>query len=64
MFALAPSTCVQIPAPLRARYRIGPGDRVLLAAIPRRATLLIYTTGLLDRVLIAQHTALLGGEQP
>ncbi|WP_370942007.1 AbrB/MazE/SpoVT family DNA-binding domain-containing protein [Amycolatopsis sp. cg5] len=64
VFTLAPSGYIQIPAPLRTRYGLRARDRILLAAVPRRATLLIYTTALLHQVMTATHTTLLGGEQP
>lgn len=37
VFALTSAAYVQIPAPLRARYGLRGGDRVLLAAVPCRA---------------------------
>ncbi|MGC7102877.1 hypothetical protein ACPZ19_50135 [Amycolatopsis lurida] len=64
VFTVPLSGSLQIPAPLRARNGLRPGDRVLLAAVARRSALLIYTTGLLYDLLTDHHTTLLGGEAP
>ncbi|MEU3625367.1 hypothetical protein [Amycolatopsis coloradensis] len=64
VFTLAPAGYLQIPAPLRTRHGLTAGDRVLLTAVPRRATLLIYTTALLHQQLVDHHSSLLGGDQP
>src|SRR5262245_27105106 len=42
---------VRIPAPLRHRYGLGAGDRVLLAADPQRSQLVIYPPAILDALL-------------
>ncbi|MGA6168573.1 hypothetical protein [Amycolatopsis magusensis] len=64
VFTLPLSGSLQIPAPLRARHGLRPGDRALLGAVARRSALLIYTTGHLCGLLTGHHTTLLGGEAP
>jgi hypothetical protein len=50
-----------IPAALRRRCGLRPGDRVLLAVFPARDTLAAYSFGVVDRALRA-HAPLPGGE--
>ena len=52
---------VAIPAALRRRCGLGPGDRVLLAAAPGEDALAAYTLAVVDRALRA-HAPLLRGE--
>lgn len=47
---------LRVPAPLRHRCGLQTGDRVLLAADPRRGQLVVYPPAALD-ALIAQQTA-------
>jgi hypothetical protein len=48
---------VRIPAPLRHRYGLGAGDRVLLAADPEQAQLVIYPPAILDALLSGGESA-------
>jgi hypothetical protein len=48
---------VRIPAPLRHRYGLGAGDRVLLAADPEQSQLVIYPPALLDALLLGGESA-------
>ncbi len=43
---------VAIPAPLRVKLGLRPGDRALVAASPAHGVLLLVTVALLDRVLL------------
>jgi len=48
---------VRIPAPLRHRYGLGAGDRVLLAADPEQSQLVIYPPAILDALLSGGESA-------
>lgn len=48
---------VRIPAPLRHRYGLGAGDRVLLAADLERSRLVIYPPAVLDALLAGGECA-------
>lgn len=48
---------VRIPAPLRHRYGLSAGDRVLLAADPERSRLVIYPPAILDALLSGGESA-------
>ena len=50
-----------IPAALRRRCRLRPGDRVLLAVFPARDALAAYSFGVVDRALRA-HAPLPSGD--
>jgi hypothetical protein len=50
-----------IPAALRRRCGLRPGDRVLLAVFPARDTLAAYTFAVVDQALRA-HASLPGGQ--
>jgi hypothetical protein len=52
---------LRLPAPLRHRCGLVPGDRVLLAADPDRSRLTVYPPAALDHAL-AQPTDTAGGE--
>jgi AbrB family looped-hinge helix DNA binding protein len=52
---------VVIPAALRRRCGLRPGDRVLLAAFPDRDVLAVYSFAVVDQALRA-HSPVLGGE--
>jgi hypothetical protein len=48
---------VRIPAPLRHRYGLRAGDRVLLAAHPEQSQLVIYPPAILDALLTGGEPA-------
>ncbi|GLY44507.1 hypothetical protein Amsp01_105300 [Amycolatopsis sp. NBRC 101858] len=52
---------IRLPAPMRARCGITPGDRLLLAASGVHDALVIYTMPELDRLLSPHHEANLQG---
>ena len=52
---------VAIPAALRRRCGLRPGDRVLLAAFPARDTLAAYSLAVVDQALRA-HAPMPGGD--
>jgi bifunctional DNA-binding transcriptional regulator/antitoxin component of YhaV-PrlF toxin-antitoxin module len=57
-----PTTCqLVIPGPLRARYHLHHGDRVLLVAARAYDTILVYTMALLHQSLAERHVLLLDG---
>jgi hypothetical protein len=53
---------VVIPAALRRRCGLRPGDRVLLAMFPSEDTLAAYSFAVVDRALRAHAPVLSGGE--
>lgn len=53
---------LRLPAPLRHRYGLEAGDRVLLAADPGRSRLSVYPPAALDNLLPRQSTDTAGGE--
>jgi hypothetical protein len=53
---------LRLPAALRHRCGLQAGDRVVLAADPRRSRLAIYTPAALDTLLSQQPTETTGGE--
>ena len=62
---LPPRSCVPIPAPLRHRCGLLPGDPVLLAAVPAEDTLTAYSLAVVDRALRAHiPSAARDGGQP
>ena len=62
VFSVPATYQLVIPAPLRTRYRLTSGDRVLLVAARAHARLLIYTMALLHQTLAERHVLLLGGD--
>jgi hypothetical protein len=46
-------TCVPIPAALRHRCRLLPGDPILLTAVPAEDTLTAYSLAMVDQALAA-----------
>ena len=52
-----------LPAATRHRLDLRPGDRVLLAAEPKRQTLVIYPPATLDEVLAHERSASKGGDR-
>jgi bifunctional DNA-binding transcriptional regulator/antitoxin component of YhaV-PrlF toxin-antitoxin module len=53
LVTMPPRSCVPIPAALRHRCGLLPGDPVLLAAAPARNTLTAYSLAVVDRALAA-----------
>lgn len=51
---------VRLPIGLRRRCGLRTGDRVLLVADPSAGTLLLHPTSVLEELLAANHTAILG----
>jgi hypothetical protein len=51
-----------LPAPVRRRCGLHPGNRVLLAADPEHGVLVVHPLSALDTMITAYHTALLGGD--
>jgi hypothetical protein len=54
---------ITIPAPLRRRCGLEPGDRVLLAAVPGEGTLVVYCLAVVDQAIRA-HGSFPQGAQP
>jgi hypothetical protein len=52
-----------VPAAARHRLDLRPGDRVLLAAHPRRQTLVVYPPAALDELLTRAGLASAGGDR-
>ncbi len=50
---LPPRSCVPIPAALRHRCGLLPGDPVLLTAVPAEDTLTAYSLAVVDQALAA-----------
>ena len=65
MITLPGRAYIAIPAALRRRCGLRPGDRVLLAAVPEAGTLTVYSLAVVDQA-IREHGALLNaqGEKP
>ena len=61
-YRVPPGLLVAIPASVRHWCALSPGDRVLLAADPERGALVVYTTTTLDRLVLAYHATLFGGD--
>jgi bifunctional DNA-binding transcriptional regulator/antitoxin component of YhaV-PrlF toxin-antitoxin module len=53
LITLPPRSCVPIPAALRHRCGLLPGDPVLLAAVPAEDTLTAYSLAVVDQALRA-----------
>jgi hypothetical protein len=53
---------LRVPAPLRHRCSLEPGDRVLLAADPRQGQLVVYPPAALDALIARQAADSLEGE--
>ena len=54
LVTLPPRSCVPIPAALRHRCGLLPGDPVLLTAIPAEDTLTVYSLAVVDQALAAR----------
>ena len=61
MVTLPARPCIAIPAALRRRCGLYPGDRVLLAAAPQASMLAAYSFAVVDQAIRA-HGALLSAE--
>jgi hypothetical protein len=65
MLTVPARACLAIPAVLRRRCGLRPGDRVLLAAVPGQNMLAAYSFAVVDRALRAHGTfPLAPGGQP
>lgn len=64
VFTLHTTSHLTIPGPLRTRYHIQHGHRVLLTATRAHDTILIYTMALLHHTLSPRHLRLLNGDAP
>jgi hypothetical protein len=53
MITLPRRAYITIPAPLRRRCGLEPGDRVLLAAVPGEGTLVVYCLAVVDQAIRA-----------
>jgi hypothetical protein len=53
---------LHLPAAVRHWCRLGPGDRVLLAAYPASGLLVVHSPAVFDAVVDAVHAQALGGE--
>jgi hypothetical protein len=53
LVTLPPRSCIPIPAALRHRCGLLPGDPVLLAAVPAEDTLTAYSLAVVDQALAA-----------
>jgi hypothetical protein len=53
MITLPARAYISIPAPLRRRCGLRPGDRVLLAAVPGEGTLVVYSLAVVDQAIRA-----------
>jgi hypothetical protein len=54
---------LRLPAHVRHHFRLVPGDRVLLAAIPDHELLVIHQPAALDDMLSQRHAGILGGDR-
>jgi hypothetical protein len=63
MITLPARAYISIPAALRRRCGLRPGDRVLLAAVPAEGTLLVYCLAVVDQAIRA-HGSFPQGAQP
>ena len=61
-FRVPPGLLAVIPAPVRHWCALSPGDRVLLAADLERGVLVVHTTTTLDRLVLAHHATVFGGD--
>jgi hypothetical protein len=62
VFSVTKQRHLRLPAAVRHCCGLIPGDRVLLAADPRRDVLIVYPPAVLDDLLAARHAELLGGD--
>ncbi|MEV6871452.1 AbrB/MazE/SpoVT family DNA-binding domain-containing protein [Amycolatopsis sp. NPDC051128] len=62
VFSVTNQGHLRLPAAVRHCCGLIPGDRVLLAADPRRDVLIVHPPAVLDDLLAARHAELLGGD--
>jgi hypothetical protein len=62
VFSVTNQGHLRLPAAVRHCCGLIPGDRVLLAADPRRDVLIVHSPAVLDDLLAARHAELLGGD--
>ncbi|WP_297538054.1 AbrB/MazE/SpoVT family DNA-binding domain-containing protein [Amycolatopsis sp.] len=62
VFSVTKQGHLRLPAPVRHRCCLVPGDRVLLAADPDRGLLIVHPPAALDDILAQRHAGLLGGD--
>jgi AbrB family looped-hinge helix DNA binding protein len=62
VFAVPSNLYVVLPAPVRRRCGLHPGDRVLLAADPEHGVLVVHPLSALDTMITTYHTSLLEGD--
>jgi hypothetical protein len=62
LFRVTEQGNVHLPAAVRHWCRLGPGDRVLLAAYPAGGLLVVHSPAALDALVEAIHAQALGGE--
>ncbi|GAB3572611.1 hypothetical protein GCM10027445_30420 [Amycolatopsis endophytica] len=62
VFSVTRQGNLRLPATLRHRCRLGPGDRVLLAADPEQDLLIVHPPAALDDLLTQRHNEALGGD--
>lgn len=63
VFSVTRQGHLRLPATLRHRCRLGPGDRLLLAADPEWDLLIVHPPAALDDLLAQRHTEVLGGDR-
>ncbi|MGW4589769.1 AbrB/MazE/SpoVT family DNA-binding domain-containing protein [Amycolatopsis thermoflava] len=62
MFGVTKQGHVRLPATVRHRCALVPGDRVLLTALPELDLLIVHPPAALDDLLAPRHTEVLGGD--
>jgi hypothetical protein len=62
VFSVTNQGHLRLPAAVRHCCGLLPGDRVLLAADPARDVLIVHPPAVLDDLLAARHSELLGGD--
>ena len=62
VFSVTKQGHLRLPAPVRHRCGLIPGDRVLLAANPQRDLLIVHPPAALDDLLAQRHTQLPDGD--
>jgi hypothetical protein len=55
VFQVPRRALVQIPAPIRQWLNLLPGDRLFLAALPRRQVLIVHTLTAVDAMMLHRH---------
>ncbi|AIJ23244.1 AbrB/MazE/SpoVT family DNA-binding domain-containing protein [Amycolatopsis methanolica] len=62
MFGITKQGHLRLPAHVRHRCRLVPGDRVLLVTDPKRELVIVHPPAALDDLLAQCHTDVLGGD--